>query len=115
MLHQLLLFLMRQILALPLVSKAPSLNVVFILEKRIDFNAIELDDTTRGKGDVVTTHASMEGDHKHLLHEVLLIYTQEDPYLISLLGQEKYIDIIKKAPTRWVEGVCIHLPIVFFV
>jgi len=77
---------MRQILALPLVSKAPSLNVVFILEKMIDFNAIELDDTTRGKGDVVATHASMEGDHKHLLHEVLLIYTQEDPYLISLLG-----------------------------
>jgi len=43
--------------------------------------------------------AAMEGDRKHLLHEVLPIHTQEDPYLISLLGQEKYIDIVKKAPT----------------
>jgi hypothetical protein len=63
--------------------------VVFILEEGIDFDAIESDDTTKGEGDIVAMQASMEGNRKHLLQEVLPIYTQEDPYLIGLLGREK--------------------------
>jgi hypothetical protein len=69
------------------------------LKKGLIFDAIELDDTTKGEGDIAAMQASMEGDRKHLLQEVLPIYTQEDPYLIGLLGKEKYIDIVKKAPT----------------
>jgi hypothetical protein len=60
-------------------------------------------------------HACMEVDWKHLLHEVLPIYMQEDPYLIGLLVREKYMDIMKKAPIGWVERVCIHFPIMFIV
>jgi hypothetical protein len=71
---------------------------VWFLFLGIDSNAIELDDTTRCEGDVAM-QASMEGDWKHFIQNVLSIYAQEDPYLIGLLGQEKYIDIIKKAPT----------------
>ncbi len=89
--------------------------MVLVPEKGIDFDAIELDDTTRDEGDIVAMQACMEGNRKHLLHDMLPIYAQEDPYLISLLGWEKYIDIVKKAPTRWVKGVRIHLPIMFIV
>jgi hypothetical protein len=52
--------------------------VVLVLEEGIDFDAIELDNTTRGEGDIVVMQACMEGDWKHLLHEVFPIYMQED-------------------------------------
>ncbi len=55
-------------------------------EEGIDFNAIESDDTTRGEGDIVAMQACMDGNQKHLLHEMLPIYAQKDPYFISLLG-----------------------------
>jgi len=46
-----------------------------------------------------------EGEQRHLLQEVLPIITQEDPYMICLLGQQKYVDIVKTIASRWVEGV----------
>jgi hypothetical protein len=79
-------------------TKAQSSSVVFVLEEGIDSDAIESDNTTSGEGDIAM-QAGMEGDRKHLLNEVLPIHTQEDPYLIGLLGQQKYIDMIKKALT----------------
>jgi len=33
------------------------------------------------------------------------IIAQEDPYMIRLLGQQKYIKIVKTTVARWVEGV----------
>jgi hypothetical protein len=46
-----------------------------------------------------------EGEQRHLLQEVLPIIAQEDPYVIRLLSQQKYIDIVKTIASRWVEGV----------
>jgi hypothetical protein len=40
-----------------------------------------------------------------LLQEVLPIIAQEDPYMIRMLGRQKYIKIVKMTTTRWVEGV----------
>jgi len=51
-----------------------------------------------------------KGDRHYLLPEALPIYAQEDPYMIILLGQQKYIDIVTKAPVRWIDGVCISYP-----
>jgi hypothetical protein len=44
-----------------------------------------------------------EGEQRHLL-QVLPIIAQEDPYVIRLLGQQKYINIVKTIASRWVEG-----------
>ncbi len=93
--HQLMLLLVHDIVALPLLKLKPRVWFLFL---GIDSGAIESDDIAKGKRDIAL-QVGMEGDQKHLLHEVLPIYAQEDPYLIGLLGQEKYIDIIKKAPT----------------
>jgi len=76
-------------------TKAQSSKVVFVLEEGNDFNAIKSDNITSGEGDIAM-QAGMERDQKHLLHEVLPIHAQEDPYLTSLLGQEKYIASSKK-------------------
>lgn len=51
-----------------------------------------------------------EGDHHYLLLKALLIYAQEDLYMIKFLGQHKYIDIVTKA-VGWIDGVCISYPI----
>jgi len=48
-----------------------------------------------------------EGDHHYLLLEALLMYAQEDPYMIKLLSWQKYIDIVTKAPIGWIDGACI--------
>jgi hypothetical protein len=48
-----------------------------------------------------------EGDHHYLLREALLIYAQKDPYMIKLLSWQKSINIVAKATTRWIDGVCI--------
>jgi len=48
-----------------------------------------------------------EGDRHYLLLEALLMYAQEDPYMIKLLGWQKYIDIVTKAPIGWIDGACI--------
>jgi hypothetical protein len=40
-----------------------------------------------------------EGEQRHLL-QVLSIITQEDMYMIWLLGQQKYINIVKKNNNR---------------
>jgi hypothetical protein len=48
-----------------------------------------------------------EGEQRHLMQEVLPIIAQEDPYMICLLGQQKYIDIVTTTIARWVEGVSI--------
>jgi len=62
--------------------------------------------------EVMAMATNKEREHKCLLQEVLLLITQEDPNMIRLLGQHKYIDIIKSASTRWLEGV--SLPFHYF-
>jgi hypothetical protein len=51
-----------------------------------------------------------EGDHHYLLPKALSIYAQEDPYMIKLLGQQKHINSVTKAPVGWIDGVCISYP-----
>ncbi len=41
------------------------------------------------------------------------IIAQEDPYMIHLLGRLKYINIVKSATTRWLEGVSLPFHIFF--
>jgi hypothetical protein len=48
-----------------------------------------------------------EGDHHYLLLNALPIYAQEDPYMIKLLGCQKYMNIITKTPIGWIDGICI--------
>jgi hypothetical protein len=38
-----------------------------------------------------------DGERRHLLQEALSIFVQEDPYMVRLLGKQKYIDIVKIA------------------
>jgi hypothetical protein len=38
-----------------------------------------------------------DGKRRHLLQEALPIFVQEDPYMVQLLGKQKYIDIVKLA------------------
>jgi hypothetical protein len=45
------------------------------------------------------------GGRKHLLQKMLLKIAQEDPYMIRLLDQQKYIKIVKTTTAIWVEGV----------
>jgi hypothetical protein len=52
-------------------------------------------------------NAEEEGEQRHLMQEVLPIIAQEDPYMTCLLGQQKYIDIVKTTIAEWVEGVSI--------
>jgi hypothetical protein len=49
--------------------------------------------------------AEKEGEQKYLLQEVLPIITQEDPYMIRLFDQQKYIEIVKTTTIGWVEGI----------
>ncbi len=58
-----------------------------------------------------TIFIGWERDRHYLLLEALSIYAQEDPYMIKLLGRQKYIDIVTKPPEGWEDGVCISYPI----
>ncbi len=42
-----------------------------------------------------------KGVKTNLLQEVLPIISQEDPYMIRLLGRQKYIDIVKTTEVGW--------------
>jgi hypothetical protein len=53
-----------------------------------------------------------EGEQRHLLQKVLPIITQEDMYMIQLLGRQKYIEIVKTTAAGWVEKVSVPF---FFV
>jgi hypothetical protein len=53
----------------------------------------------------IEKNAKEEGEQRHVLQEILPIIAQEDPYLIRLLGQQKYIIIVKTTIVRWVERV----------
>jgi hypothetical protein len=54
--------------------------------------------------EVMAMATNKQRKHSHLLQKVLLLIAQEDPNMICLLGRHKYIDIIKSASTRWLEG-----------
>jgi hypothetical protein len=43
----------------------------------------------------IVRNVEEKGERKHLLQEVLPIIAQEDPYVIRLFGQQKYIDVVK--------------------
>jgi len=53
----------------------------------------------------VAMNAKEEGERRHLLQKMLPIIAQEDPYMIRLLSQQKYIKIVKTTIARWVEGI----------
>jgi hypothetical protein len=51
-----------------------------------------------------------EGYRHYLLPEALLIYAQEDPFMIKL-DRYKYFNIVTKALVGWIDGICISYPI----
>jgi hypothetical protein len=53
----------------------------------------------------IVKNAKEEREQRHVLQEILPIIAQEDPYLICLLGQQKYINIMKTTAVRWVERI----------
>jgi hypothetical protein len=53
----------------------------------------------------VAMNVKEEGEQRHLLQEMLPIIAQEDPYMIRLFGQQKYIEIVKITSAGWAGGV----------
>jgi hypothetical protein len=47
------------------------------------------------------------------MQEVLPIIAQEDPYMLHLLGRQKYIDIVKTTIVEWVEALSSFLFVVY--
>jgi hypothetical protein len=54
---------------------------------------------------LVVVNANKEREQNFFFEKLLPIITQEDPYMICLLGRQKYIDIVKTIVIGWVEGV----------
>jgi len=53
----------------------------------------------------VAMNVEEEWEQRHLLQEVLPIIAREDPYMIRLFGQQKYIEIVETTSARWAGGV----------
>lgn len=53
----------------------------------------------------IVKNAKEKGKRRRVLQKILPIIAQEDPWLIRLLGQQKYINIVKTTIVRWVERV----------
>ncbi len=89
------------------LPRTPNTTIIASIgEDMIDSDAIEEDSTPKDEVEAVAMHRKGEGERGHLMLEALPIFAQEDPYMISLLGRQKYIDIVTTAAVGWVEGVC---------
>jgi hypothetical protein len=89
------------------LPRTPNTTIIASIgEDMIDSDAIEEDNTPKDEVEAVAMHRKGEGEPGHLMLEALPIFAQEDPYMIGLLGRQKYIDIVTTAAVAWVEGVC---------
>jgi hypothetical protein len=84
------------------VGRSPTPIVIYNVEGELDFLAIENDDKqnlgdTRKLDDGMMQTRGGDGERRHLLQEALSIFVQEDPYMVRLLGKQKYINIVKIA------------------
>jgi hypothetical protein len=52
--------------------------------------------TPKDELETIVMHSRGEEKWRPLLLKVLPIFTLQDPYMIGLLGQQKYIDIVKQ-------------------
>jgi hypothetical protein len=58
-------------------------------------NILKFDDV-----EIMVMATNKEGERMCLLQNVLSIIVQKDPYMIHLLGRQKYINIVKSASIR---------------
>lgn len=70
--------------------------IVYISEDVLDLNTIEDDNTLKDELEAVAMHSRKVGKQRRLLLEVLLIFALEDHYMIGLLSQQNYINIVKQ-------------------
>jgi hypothetical protein len=91
------------------VGRSPTPIIFYNVEGELDFLAIENDDRqslddTQKLDDGMMQTGGRDGERRHLLQKALSIFVQEDPYMVRLLRNHKYIDIVN-SKTRWVKGV----------
>jgi hypothetical protein len=79
-----------------LLPKTMDTIVVYFSENVLDLNTIEDNDTPKDKLEAVAMHSRRVGKKRHLLLEVLSIFSLKDCYMIGLLGQQNYINIVKQ-------------------
>jgi hypothetical protein len=65
--------------------------------------------------EVMAMAKNKETEHRRLAQKGLPILVQEDPYMIHLLGQQTYIDIVKLVTIRWLEGANLPFYFIFFL
>jgi hypothetical protein len=102
--------IMHIVITIDIVERSPTPIVIYSVEGELDYLAIKydnrqnLDDTRKLNNGMMQTRGG-DGERGHLLYEALSIFAQEDFYMIHLLSQQKYIDIVKAIVTGWVERV----------
>ncbi len=69
---------------------------VYVGEDMLDLNTTKDDNTPKDELETIAMHSRGEEKWRPLLLKVLPIFTLQDPYMIGLLGQQKYIDIVKQ-------------------
>jgi hypothetical protein len=80
-----------------LVPQTMDTIVVYVSEDVWDLNTIEDDDTPKDELEAIAMHSRKVEKQRHLLLEILLIFSLEDCYMIGLLGQQNYNNIVKNA------------------
>lgn len=70
--------------------------VVYVSEDMLDLNTTKYDTTPKDELETIVMHSRGEEKWRPLLLKVLPIFALQDPYMIGLLGQQKYIDIVKQ-------------------
>jgi hypothetical protein len=87
-----------------IVGRSPTPIVIYTVEGELDSPTTKdddkqnLDDTRKLDNGMMRTRGG-DGERKHLSQEALLIFVQEDSYMIRLLGKYIYIDIVKTLAT----------------
>jgi hypothetical protein len=72
----------------------------------IEYVTLEIEDILKFNDlEIMVMVTNKEGEHRRSFQEVLLIIVQKDPYMIHLLGQQKYINVAKSTSIRWLERV----------
>jgi hypothetical protein len=69
--------------------------VVYISEDMLDLN------TPKYELETIARHSRVKKNERPLLLKVLPVFALQDPYMIGLLGQQKYIDIVKQSLDGW--------------
>jgi len=87
----------------------PIINVVEEVDNFGESNNVEEDKENILKLETHTMPPPRVINKGYLVQELLPIHAQEDPYMIQLLGCQRYINIVSNVPIRWVVGVCSSL------